>query len=203
MVGSKKVGEKLVVVGRKAIARLAAVRVLDLSFDHLYLPDDLCAGCRIWPAQCHLADGAVFNAGNVSLPHIQVDQVSPIGTGGLRKCSCFRKVRLRPVGKNAADAGIDALGNIYRWRKRQWAAGLIRSCDLGHGRIEARSGKGLRYVIEQFDQLVRFECPPIREHIKVDRVACSWLIRRFINPDAQFLFVDEGQLVESAARSAL
>jgi len=38
-----------------------------------------------------------------------------------------------------------------------------------------------------------------REHIKVDRVACSWLIRRFINPDAQFLFVDEGQLVESAA----
>jgi hypothetical protein len=42
-----------------------------------------------------------------------------------------------------------------------------------------------------------------REHIKVDRVACSWLIRRFINPDAQFLFVDEGQLVESAARSAL
>ena len=179
MVGSKKVGEKLVVVGRKAIARLAAVRVLDLSFDHLYLPDDLCAGCRIWPAQCHLADGAVFNAGNVSLPHIQVDQVSPIGTGGLRKCSCFRKVRLRPVGKNAADAGIDALGNIYRWRKRQWAAGLIRSCDLGHGRIEARSGKGL------------------------DRVACSWLIRRFINPDAQFLFVDEGQLVESAARSAL
>ena len=39
-----------------------------------------------------------------------------------------------------------------------------------------------------------------REHIKVDRVACPWLIRRFIDPDAQFLFVDEGQLLESAAR---
>ncbi len=39
-----------------------------------------------------------------------------------------------------------------------------------------------------------------RENIKVDRVACPWLIRRFIDPDAQFLFVDEGQLLESAAR---
>ena len=39
-----------------------------------------------------------------------------------------------------------------------------------------------------------------REHIKVDRVACPWLIRRFIDPDAQFLFVDEGQLLESAKR---
>ena len=39
-----------------------------------------------------------------------------------------------------------------------------------------------------------------REHIKVDRVACPWLIRHFIDPDAQFLFVDEDQLLESAAR---
>jgi hypothetical protein len=39
-----------------------------------------------------------------------------------------------------------------------------------------------------------------RENIKVDRVACPWLIRRFIDPDAQFLFVDEDQLLESAAR---
>src|SRR6266700_5821756 len=39
-----------------------------------------------------------------------------------------------------------------------------------------------------------------REHIKVDRVACPWLIRHFIDPQAQFLFVEEGQLIESAAR---
>ena len=39
-----------------------------------------------------------------------------------------------------------------------------------------------------------------REHIKVDRVACPWLIRRFIDPQAQFLFVDESQLLETAAR---
>ena len=39
-----------------------------------------------------------------------------------------------------------------------------------------------------------------RARIKVDRVACPWLIRRFIDPEAQFLFVEESQLLESAAR---
>jgi hypothetical protein len=39
-----------------------------------------------------------------------------------------------------------------------------------------------------------------RVHVKVDRVACPWLIRRFIDPQAQFLFVEENQLLESAAR---
>src|SRR6266478_3076650 len=39
-----------------------------------------------------------------------------------------------------------------------------------------------------------------RQNIKVDRVACPWLIRRFIDPQAQFLFVEESQLLESAAR---
>jgi hypothetical protein len=28
-----------------------------------------------------------------------------------------------------------------------------------------------------------------RERPKIDRIACPWLIRRFIDPDAQFLFV--------------
>jgi hypothetical protein len=39
-----------------------------------------------------------------------------------------------------------------------------------------------------------------RRNIKVDRVACPWLIRRFVDPDARFLFVDEAQLLESAKR---
>jgi hypothetical protein len=39
-----------------------------------------------------------------------------------------------------------------------------------------------------------------RKDIKVDRVACPWLIRRFVDPDAQFLFVEEGKLLETAER---
>jgi hypothetical protein len=39
-----------------------------------------------------------------------------------------------------------------------------------------------------------------RKDIKVDRVACPWLIRRFVDPEAQFLFVPENELLEAAAR---
>jgi hypothetical protein len=28
-----------------------------------------------------------------------------------------------------------------------------------------------------------------RENVKVDRVACPWLIKRFVDPEAEFLFV--------------
>jgi hypothetical protein len=38
-----------------------------------------------------------------------------------------------------------------------------------------------------------------RKNIKVDRVACPWLIRRFIDPEAEFLFVEEERLLETAA----
>jgi hypothetical protein len=37
-----------------------------------------------------------------------------------------------------------------------------------------------------------------RSNVKVDRVACPWLIRRFVDKDARFLFVDEAQLLQSA-----
>jgi hypothetical protein len=39
-----------------------------------------------------------------------------------------------------------------------------------------------------------------RKDIKVDRVACPWLIKRFIDPQAAFLFVEEKDLVEEAKR---
>jgi hypothetical protein len=37
-----------------------------------------------------------------------------------------------------------------------------------------------------------------RKDIKVDRVACPWLIKRFVDPQAEFLFVDEKDLLEQA-----
>ena len=37
-----------------------------------------------------------------------------------------------------------------------------------------------------------------REKVKVDRVACPWLIKKFIDPQAEFVFVAENQ-VESKA----
>ena len=37
-----------------------------------------------------------------------------------------------------------------------------------------------------------------REHVKVDRVACPWLIRRFVDPAAEFLFVPADQVMRVA-----
>ena len=39
-----------------------------------------------------------------------------------------------------------------------------------------------------------------RRNVKVDRVACPWLIRRFVDPQAEFLFVDESDLLAAAER---
>jgi hypothetical protein len=39
-----------------------------------------------------------------------------------------------------------------------------------------------------------------REHVMVDRVACPWLIRRFVDPEAEFLFVPAGQVMALAER---
>ncbi|MGH9603204.1 MAG: chromate resistance protein ChrB domain-containing protein [Terriglobales bacterium] len=37
-----------------------------------------------------------------------------------------------------------------------------------------------------------------RSNVKVDRVACPWLIRRFVDPQAEFLFVPEERLLDTA-----
>jgi hypothetical protein len=39
-----------------------------------------------------------------------------------------------------------------------------------------------------------------RSHVHVDRVACPWLITRFIDSEAQFLYVPKGKVLETAAR---
>jgi hypothetical protein len=35
-----------------------------------------------------------------------------------------------------------------------------------------------------------------RERVKVDRVACPWLIRRFVDPDAEFFFIPPERVME-------
>ena len=39
-----------------------------------------------------------------------------------------------------------------------------------------------------------------REHVKVDRVACPWLIRKFVDSQAEFLFVPADQVMAVAER---
>ncbi len=39
-----------------------------------------------------------------------------------------------------------------------------------------------------------------REHVKVDRVACPWLIKKFVDSDAEFYFVPPDQVIAEAQR---
>lgn len=39
-----------------------------------------------------------------------------------------------------------------------------------------------------------------RKHVKVDRVACPWLITRFVDPQAEFLFVEASEVLAVAER---
>src|SRR5437868_1490015 len=39
-----------------------------------------------------------------------------------------------------------------------------------------------------------------RENAKVDRIACPWLIRRFIDRDAEFLYVPSDEVLAAAER---
>lgn len=41
-----------------------------------------------------------------------------------------------------------------------------------------------------------------RAHAKVDRIACPWLIKRFLDKEAQFLFVEAGEVMKTAEREA-
>lgn len=39
-----------------------------------------------------------------------------------------------------------------------------------------------------------------RQNVKVDRVACPWLISKFVDPEAEFLYVPTDQVMEVAER---
>ena len=39
-----------------------------------------------------------------------------------------------------------------------------------------------------------------REHVKVDRVACPWLIRKFVDREAEFIFVSADKVMAEAKR---
>jgi len=39
-----------------------------------------------------------------------------------------------------------------------------------------------------------------REHPKIDRIACPWLVTRFIDPEAEFIYVPKDKVMSEAER---
>ena len=61
----------------------------------------------------------------------------------------------------------------------------------------------VNYIQSQLDALFGAQRPTrwvTRERPKIDRVACPWLIRRFIDPHAEFLYVPTADVFETAER---
>ncbi|MCX7173579.1 MAG: chromate resistance protein [Proteobacteria bacterium] len=76
--------------------------------------------------------------------------------------------------------GIDARyleGGIEAWKE----AGLPTLSKAPECGVPATIGRPSRWIS--------------RERPKVDRIACPWLIRRFIDPTAEFLYVPAGQVI--------
>ena len=113
-------------------------------------------------------------------------------------------------------------------RVHEWASGLPRAAQLvvycvhGHqvsqgvARALNASGRPARYleggIAHWAEEGRALQSKPAdaatrwvtRERPKIDRIACPWLIRRFIDPDAEFLYVPQDQVgAAAAAREAI
>lgn len=83
-------------------------------------------------------------------------------------------------GIEGGEEGVDAPDDVARWRSQPLP--LIRKRpDLG-----VTGERPSRWIT--------------RARPKIDRVACPWLIRRFIDPGAEFFYVESGRVFEEADR---
>jgi rhodanese-related sulfurtransferase len=83
-------------------------------------------------------------------------------------------------GIEGGESGVDALLDIAQWRETPLPR-IRKRADLG-----VTGQRPSRWVT--------------RERPKIDRIACPWLILRFIDPRAQFFYVPEHEVMEQATR---
>ena len=85
------------------------------------------------------------------------------------------------------------------------AAALLRT----HGiKAEALEGGNVAWRAARYPRIPSSSLPPdapgsvwvTRHRPKIDRIACPWLIRRFVDPDARFLFVPPGEVLSVAEK---
>ncbi|MEM7172400.1 MAG: sulfurtransferase/chromate resistance protein [Pseudomonadota bacterium] len=89
----------------------------------------------------------------------------------------------------------------------QGAAAILRDAGLA---AEVLEGGHVAWRDANFPMIDSAKMPPrneqgrtvwvTRHRPKIDRIACPWLIRRFIDPGAQFLFVSPGQVMNVAEK---
>ncbi len=83
-------------------------------------------------------------------------------------------------GIEGGEAGVDPAGDIARWRM-QPPLTMTKRADWG-----VTGEKASRWIT--------------RARPKIDRIACPWLIRRFVDPHAEFFYVPTAQVLAEAKR---
>jgi len=132
------------------------------------------AGQRVIPGALRLAPGNIQ----------QLASQLPGGRELVAYCVHGHEVS-QGVALGLREAGINAaylVGGFEGWSE----AGLPtmgKPLDLG---LPGTPGKPTRWIT--------------RERPKIDRIACPWLIRRFIDPAAEFLYVPAGEVMTTAQR---
>ena len=86
-------------------------------------------------------------------------------------------------GIEGGEDGVDSPEDIARWRAARPQTMLKRS-DWGIGLAGGQQPS--RWIT--------------RERPKIDRIACPWLIRRFVDPRAEFFYVPTGKVFSEAER---
>ncbi len=102
-------------------------------------------------------------------------------------------------------------GRLEEWKRALPNADIVVYCVHGHEVSQnAAKALGARYLaggIEHWreeggETIAKPVGAPTRwvtrERPKIDRIACPWLIRRFIDADAKFLYVPAAQVKETA-----
>lgn len=119
------------------------------------------------------------------------------------------RVPFRDVGDLAGQiAGRSVVVTCHKGLKiSQGAAALLRAAGL---QSEVLQGGHVAWCDAKLPMVPAAKIPPrdasgrtvwvTRHRPKIDRIACPWLIRRFVDPNAQFLFVAASQVSAVAER---
>src|SRR5438128_4582051 len=109
---------------------------------------------------------------------------------------------------------------VEHWRKdlprgRQVVVHCVRGREVSQGVAAALRATGVDavylqdgitgWIAEGLPTHRRIGATPgkwvTREHPKIDRIACPWLIRRFIDPQAEFIYVPADRVFDVAAET--
>jgi len=152
------------------------------------LPDDLNAslGAAMAPALVDLRSAEQVSTADRLIPGALRRSPAEVGTWW------SDLPRARPVAVYDLSGGEKSRSTVAALRRHGLQASHLAG---GYAAWRERNLPTRRVIATHEDAWVT------RERPKIDRIACPWLIRRFINPNAAFVYVPRGRVLAVAAET--